>query len=302
MAKNQRIKQQSSKKNRGSGARAQPLSGASQSARPLIVRQKQRIAPEGADTVLLYSQSYYLSSGGIYQYYQFRLNSPNDFDYTGTGEQPDGYDQWTAFYTLYKCYKCDIEVTIIPTTKALACVFYAAPNTTGASTLENALSQRNSRGVTCGVYETKTLRYSVNMPNFFGADFSEFGSSLYGASVGTNPAAICYGTVDVFNIDASATVSCYIIVQAKLSVQFSSPGYLAISLNNSTKAQKQVKDISEKNDQDTDSKPKALGVEEPLQRLLNCAAMTVPLQSGLGSSVKPKRTAKQILAEFDLVD
>jgi hypothetical protein len=249
-------------------------SGATRSAHPKLVWQKQLVSPEGADTILPYGQSYYLSSGGIYQYYQFRLNSANDFDYTSTGEQPDGYDQWTAFFTLYKVYKTEIEVTIIPTTKALACVFYVSPNTTGATTLENALSQKVSKFVTCGVYETKTLRHTVVMPNFFGADYSEFGSSLYGASVGSNPAAVCYGTVDVFNIDGSATVSCYIVVKAKLWVQFTSPGYLAISFRDD-------KLSKEKSTQPPEEAPKT---------------------GALTSVNKPKRTFHQILEEFDLVD
>jgi hypothetical protein len=222
-----------------------------------VINQRLAVSPEGADVPLPYCQSYYLSSGGIYQYYQFRLNSPNDFDYTGTGEQPDGYDQWTAFFSIYKCYKTEFEVTIVPTTKALALVFYLSNGTTGATTLENAMSQRMSQTVTCGVYETKTIRRTIHMANFFGADFSEFGSSLYGSSVGSNPAAICYGTVDVFNIDSSATVSCYIVVKAKLYVQFTSPGYLAISLSKSEKKPEESKPtqeltLVEKQDQLTD--------------------------------------------------
>jgi hypothetical protein len=268
-----------------------PASATTQSAHPTVVRQKQRVSPEGADTCLPYCQSYYLSSAGTYQAQQFRMNSPHDFDYTGTGEQPDGYDQWTAFFTLYKCYKTEIEITVIPTSKALGLVFYNTPNTTISSTIENALSQKSAVGVVCGIYDTKSVKHTIVMADFFGADFSEFGSSLYGASVGTNPAAICYGTVDVFNIDNSAVISCYILVKAKLYVQFTSPGYLGISLNRKSDATPPSRN---------EPTSKALGVPVNESHLIKPEDSVTPT-SGLEVS-KPRRTFKQILAEFDLID
>jgi hypothetical protein len=239
-------------------------SAATRSAHPIVSQSKLAVSPEGMSVPLPYSTSIYISSGGIYQYYQFRLNSPNDFDYTGTGQQPTSYDQWASFFSLYKVYKTEFQVTIIPTTKALALVFYYQPNTTGATTFDAAASQRNSTSVVCGVYETKTIRRTIMMADAFGADYSEFGSSLYGASVGTNPSAIMYGTVDIFNIDGSATVSCYITIKAKLFCQFTSPVYLAISLSDKTEESKPRLESSSQ----PDHSKEILDLKSGLQKLI----------------------------------
>lgn len=56
----------------------------------------------------------------------FRLNSLFDPNFTGTGHQPLGYDQFSALYTLYRVYK--VEVNIRLTGKFGAAVTYMAVN------------------------------------------------------------------------------------------------------------------------------------------------------------------------------
>jgi hypothetical protein len=45
--------------------------------------------------------------------YIWRLNSLFDPDYSGTGHQPLGFDQWAAFYGSYTVTKCDWELQIV---------------------------------------------------------------------------------------------------------------------------------------------------------------------------------------------
>jgi len=43
-------------------------------------------------------------------YYQFRINSLQDPNYSGVGHQPRSYDQWGAFYGRYKVNGCKVQV------------------------------------------------------------------------------------------------------------------------------------------------------------------------------------------------
>lgn len=42
----------------------------------------------------------------------YRLNSLYDFDLSGTGNQPVGFDQWSAFYNKYRVLSTDVEIRI----------------------------------------------------------------------------------------------------------------------------------------------------------------------------------------------
>lgn len=65
------------------------------------------------NTKLTYTQSVTLTSGigGIYGNEQiYRLNSPYDPDFTGTGHQPYGYDQVSLLYRKYKVNAAKISI------------------------------------------------------------------------------------------------------------------------------------------------------------------------------------------------
>lgn len=59
-------------------------------------------------------------ASGIWTYYTWRGNSVYDPNYTGTGAQPLGFDQWAAFYTRYRVHGSKIRVRTSPTTTSTA--------------------------------------------------------------------------------------------------------------------------------------------------------------------------------------
>jgi hypothetical protein len=67
--------------------------------------------PNGLHTTLTYKTELFpvTTSGSVY-HYAFRGNDIYDPDYTGTGGQPRGYDQFAAFYTLGQVKRSRIEV------------------------------------------------------------------------------------------------------------------------------------------------------------------------------------------------
>lgn len=62
--------------------------------------------------ILRYTQEGTLASAAASGTQVFRANSCFDPDLTGTGSQPVGFDQWSAFYNRYIVYKCFVEFKI----------------------------------------------------------------------------------------------------------------------------------------------------------------------------------------------
>lgn len=54
------------------------------------------------------------ASAGAPGIYQFRMNSLFDPDYTGTGHQPQWFDQLAAVYATYRVYAAKITATFVP--------------------------------------------------------------------------------------------------------------------------------------------------------------------------------------------
>lgn len=69
----------------------------------------------------------------------FRMNSLNDPDFTGTGKQPLGFDQWSAFYKRYRVTAAKITVRAWNGEAAEPCIISLIPSK--ESTLLNDLSE-----------------------------------------------------------------------------------------------------------------------------------------------------------------
>jgi hypothetical protein len=129
-----------------------------------------------SDVVLLTN----LAGTGVYT---FSLNGMYDVDITGTGHQPLGFDQWSAFYTSYQVFSSSIRVQVLPpdTNIALCTVYpsvssspitdasdareqpYSAfrwvvnPSTGGYSIINNAIAVRKLEG-----RGTQSVNYVAN--------------------------------------------------------------------------------------------------------------------------------------------
>lgn len=104
------------------------------------------IVPDRAFTKLKYTQRLSLTStAGVGNTYQFRGNDLYDPDYTSTGAQPEGYDQWAAFYTQFRVYGSKISVKFVgvgttqPTQSFELCLVPSSLTNT-YSTMEDAMA------------------------------------------------------------------------------------------------------------------------------------------------------------------
>lgn len=97
-----------------------------QNATDHVIDLKRNVCPDSITVPI----SYYTSGGfsGAYTGENiYSLNSAYDPDYTGTGAQPLGFDQWCAFYARYRVDKVDVEVDFVnlSTSSALNCLVVA---------------------------------------------------------------------------------------------------------------------------------------------------------------------------------
>lgn len=73
--------------------------------------------PAQRQTKMVYAESLTLNgASGIAETYQWRLNSLFDPDYTSTGHQPLGYDEWAKFFNHYVVKKVSWEIQVVGTT------------------------------------------------------------------------------------------------------------------------------------------------------------------------------------------
>lgn len=81
------------------------------------------------------------ASGALY-YYQFRGNSVYDPDYTGTGTQPNGFDQWASFYNSYVVLGSSISADIMGATQSCTSALVPNFNTVLAASAVDACGYR----------------------------------------------------------------------------------------------------------------------------------------------------------------
>jgi len=76
--------------------------------------------PDRMRCVLTYSSSYIsvIANSAAAGRQQFSMNSLFDPDFTGTGGQPEFFDQLSTLYNRYRVYGCAIKVTLLPFTTA----------------------------------------------------------------------------------------------------------------------------------------------------------------------------------------
>jgi len=71
--------------------------------------------PTYTDVRLKYcDQASYDATSSVVAYNCYRANGIYDPDVTGTGHQPQGYDQWSALYQCWVCPWVDVNFTITP--------------------------------------------------------------------------------------------------------------------------------------------------------------------------------------------
>lgn len=166
------------------------------------------------------------ASGGLYSY-QYRGNSVFDPNYTGTGGQPAGFDQWAAFYNEYTVLSCRIHAEIISGTSGTTeYVLFPAYNTTVPSTPEDASVRpyaKASIGAAVGNGTLRHLRQSMSTAQLLGVrEQAVIDDDAYGATVSSSPAAtaVWYWTLVGQNLNNANSLADIVRIHLEYDVLF----------------------------------------------------------------------------------
>ncbi len=163
----------------------------------------------------------------------FRLNSLYDPDYTGTGSQPSGFDEWSFFYTNYRVMSVKVTMETLAVSASsnfapsLIFGFYPEVTTNTETTMENALSKPRCVHSTSGWNATmgKKLTKVFTPAQILGLTPEQYRTDTGTmAAVSTNPTNVAYLNAFCFNMggtwSASASSNPTLMVTLEFEVEF----------------------------------------------------------------------------------
>jgi hypothetical protein len=177
--------------------------------------------------------------------YQFRLNSLHDPDFTGTGHQPMGYDQFSALYQQWWVIGSRVTVDAVLLTSAVSIAsvavvrsqvgFFATANdTTVPTTADQMIENHNCRFRHLTGYRNQ-VRFSQSFyhPTLFGMTESQYlADDEFGGGIGSNPVRWAVGDLAAITGFSGAdtqegVVECQLLFE--FDVVFKAPIVLATS-------------------------------------------------------------------------
>jgi len=137
--------------------------------------------PQSTRTTLLYHASEVVTIGPAPNgdFDQWRITNPTDPDYTGTGHQPMGWDQWSEVYEDCHVLAGDISFEITTDTNNMPIIFTLRAVDIDASptVVNDELERANCSHLISsynGTQETWKLGSHVNVPSFLAKTRAEF--------------------------------------------------------------------------------------------------------------------------------
>lgn len=203
--------------------------------RNLPRRQGKEGVPPTQLSTLVFPVAFTSSSGtGGTWYWQWRINSLYDPDFTGGGVQPTTFDQWMALYDRYRVLSVEIDLTITGMTQATAIAVVGAPGTDAVPTLTymGLCGMRGAvRGKETGSYlPARRIKQLISIKDVVGVDqeslYSEI--NLSGTS-STSAPEVAYYSVGVFE-SAGGAFSVMVDGEIRFGVRFESPNSNNVSL------------------------------------------------------------------------
>jgi len=168
--------------------------------------------PDQLRTVLRYKEngiSFTASTTPAAQVY--RMNSLFDPNLTGTGHQPNQFDQLAALYLYYVVTACRVKVQILNEgTVEIDCVLVYTDNNTSTQTVENLSEARWSKNICIGIQSSgKSVANlslgTASIMNLMGEKDLNTDPSTY-AGIGNNPVDPVYAIFKMSAADAITNV------------------------------------------------------------------------------------------------
>jgi len=195
---------------------------------------KGQIVPPILKTKLRYAENVAASSAGGEYTYVFRLNSINDFDYSGGGHQPMGHDELATLYENYRVtgVRWVVKAFSTDTTDArpMRCSAWVNDVTTSAATQNEGEEQpgaKNALALWGGRSEARLSGYTIIANELSLTTDQAESDDLTQASFGSNPNQVVY--LHVRFQTGIASFACNFSINAVIDVECKNPKRLALS-------------------------------------------------------------------------
>jgi len=171
-----------------------------------------------------------------YYLYQFRGNSPYDPDYTSTGAQPPGFDEWSAMYNRYRVYEYTfvLKVTSLTANAAVRACLWSVPGGSGAApvlpTYDAAAGNRASlHGASNTGGPSLTLTQTMPVYKLWGSAAQAVNADdAFEAAISTNPTRVCW--INCIFATSAATGNFAFDWELRMKTRLYQPQELALSL------------------------------------------------------------------------
>lgn len=158
------------------------------------------VLPDRLPVKMKYSAPYTLTSASTVPSLQvMRLSSLYDPDFTGTGNQPLGRDQWAAFYKTYRTYFVKYSITFIntSTTEQAFCAVIPKNTSSGIASIdlicEKPYSKHTFLGIEGSGKNVRTIHGTASARKALGMSKLEYNSEkATSADFGANPGTEAY--------------------------------------------------------------------------------------------------------------
>lgn len=133
------------------------------------------LTPQSMRVCLKYTAIYTITTtSGLSSDQKFRLNSIFDSDYTGSGHQPRGHDQWSFLYEKYRVDACNIRLDCGSTSTGGYVSIVGDHSVTSISDATQAPEMQNSITRTVQAGATTTVSKHFSLPALSGLTKSQY--------------------------------------------------------------------------------------------------------------------------------
>lgn len=164
----------------------------------------------------------------------YRANSMYDPDYSGAGDQPLGYDQWTAFYQRYKVYAIDYKVTFVAASSVAESIVGVVPCLTASpdTAAKNAFAETYAKAELWSANGgfRPVVSGHLDMRKFVGATKQEFGEENYSGPYNNDPTSVVWFHVRADTIGGGASGTMYFYMEIDFDCEFYQRAELDLSL------------------------------------------------------------------------
>ena len=198
-----------------------------------IVRFPGVIVPDRFQTKLIYTDNYHTLNGAALNRYQWRGNSVFDPDFTSTGHQPMGFDQFVNFYNSYRVRKSKVTLSLVKTTESVRLALLPCNLNSVPTSYETAVEEPYCRVVPISSSVANfTCSTSMNTSRMYGVSENAVTTNDdFGALVSNNPVNIWYWTLISTSYDGTTVANLWLDVTIEYDVEFYERVPLSQSLN-----------------------------------------------------------------------